>query len=87
VAASLLDMLSDPKIIADGWDYHRNVQTKDVKYIPFLEAKTPPAIHLNKKIMDEFRPQLEKFYYNPKKYKTYLEQLGIKYPELEKRGL
>ena len=87
VATSLLDMLSDPKIIADGWDYHRNVQTKDVKYIPFLEAKTPPAIHLNKKIMDEFRPQLEKFYYNPKKYKTYLEQLGIKYPELEKKGL
>jgi aminobenzoyl-glutamate utilization protein B len=25
---------------------------------------------------------LKAFYYNPAKYKTYLEQLGIKYPTL-----
>lgn len=87
VAATLLDMFTDPKIIADAWDYFKNVQTKEVKYVPFLEASTPPAIHLNKKIMDEFRPQLEKFYYDPSKYKSYLEQLGIQYPQLEKKGL
>ena len=86
VAATLLDMLTNPKIIADAADYHKNVQTKDVKYIPFLEPNTPAAIYLNKKIMDEFRPQLKKFYYDPTKYKTYLEQLGITYPTLEKKG-
>ena len=85
VAATLLDMLTNPKIIADAGDYHKNVQTKDVKYIPFLEPNTPAATHLNKKIMDEFRPQLKKFYYDPSKYKTYLEQLGITYPTLEKK--
>lgn len=86
VAVTLLDMLTNPKIISDAWDYHRNVQTKDVKYTSFLEATTPPATHLNKKIQDEFRPQLKKYYYNPKKYKTYLEQLGIQYPQIEKKN-
>lgn len=86
VAATLLDMLTNPKIIADAWDYHKNVQTKEVKYTSFLDATTAPAIHLNKKIMDEYRPQLKKYYYDPAKYKTYLEQLGIQYPQLEKKS-
>ncbi len=86
VAATLLDMLTDPKIITDAWDYYKNVQTKEVKYIPFLDSATAPAIHLNKKTMDEFKPLLKKYYYDPTKYKTYLEQLGIQYPQLEKKG-
>jgi len=87
VAATLLDMFTNPSIIENAWDYHKNVQTKDVKYIPFVGPTTPPAIHLNKKIMDQFRPELKKYYYDPSKYKTYLEQLGIQYPQLEKKGL
>ena len=39
-----------------------------------------PAIWLNRDIMDEFRPQLEPYYYDPSRYDTYLEQLGIEYP-------
>ena len=30
--------------------------------------------------MARFRPQMRKFYYDATKYKTYLDQLGIKYP-------
>ena len=30
--------------------------------------------------MEDFKPKLKPFYYNPLKYKTYLEQLGIQYP-------
>ena len=30
--------------------------------------------------MARFREQQKKFYYDPTKYKTYLEQLGIEYP-------
>lgn len=86
VAATLLDMLTDPRTITDAWDYYRNVQTKEVKYIPFVEANTAPAIHLNKAIMEEFKPLLKKYYYDPSKYKTYLEQLGIKYPQVEKKS-
>lgn len=85
VAATLVDMLTTPQIIAEAWDYHNNVQTKDVKYIPFVESDTPPAIHLNEKIMAEFRPHLKKYYYDPAKHKTYLEQLGIQYPQLERK--
>ncbi len=84
VAATLIDMLTNPKIIVDAWAYYNNVQTKDVKYIPFVEKDTPPAIFLNTKIMERFRPQLRKFYYDPSKYNSYLEQLGIVYPRVEK---
>jgi aminobenzoyl-glutamate utilization protein B len=86
VAATLLDMLTDPKIISDAWTYHKNVQTKETKYTSFVQPDDKPAIHLNKKIMDEYRPLLKKYYYDPSKYKTYLEQLGITYPQLQKKA-
>ena len=44
----------------------------------------PPAIHLNKEIQGAYRSQLEKFYYDPSKFGTYLEQLGITYPTVKK---
>jgi aminobenzoyl-glutamate utilization protein B len=44
--------------------------------------KDIPAIYLNKEIMSQYKPELQKYYYNPVKYKTYLEQLGITYPTL-----
>lgn len=31
-----------------------------------------------------YREQMKKFYYDPLKYKTYPEQLGIIYPTVEK---
>ena len=33
--------------------------------------------------MKQFRPQLEKFYFDETKYDTYLEQLNIEYPTLK----
>ena len=38
-ALTVLDLLLNPKLIADAWDYYRNVQTKDVKYQPLLEIR------------------------------------------------
>jgi len=32
----------------------------------------------------KFRPEMRKYYYDPTKYKTYLEQLGIQYPTVKK---
>ncbi|HEY0771399.1 MAG TPA: amidohydrolase, partial [Sphingobacteriaceae bacterium] len=84
VAGTLIDMMVNEKIIKDAWDYHTNVQTKDMKYTSFVKPEDKPAIYLNKEIMDEFRPQLKKFYYDPTKYKSYLEQLGVNYPTLQK---
>ena len=45
-----------------------------------MRPRTGRAIWLNKAIMDKYRPEMRKYYYDPTKYKTYLEQLGIKYP-------
>ncbi|NEU68961.1 amidohydrolase [Spirosoma agri] len=79
-AMTLLDLLMKPELLKEAWSYYKDEQTKDIKYEPLISPKEQPAIYLNKKIMAEFRPKLEKFYYDPSKYKTYLEQLGITYP-------
>jgi aminobenzoyl-glutamate utilization protein B len=79
-AMTILDLLTRPELIKGAWDYFNNVQTKDVKYIPFITRDTPPATHLNKAILDKYREQMRKFYYDPTKFQTYLDQLGIKYP-------
>jgi aminobenzoyl-glutamate utilization protein B len=83
-AMTLLDLFTKPSLVADAKKYFNEVQTKDVKYIPFITKNDPPAIHLNKEIQGAYRSQLEKFYYDPSKYGTYLEQLGISYPTLKK---
>ncbi len=79
-AMTILDLLTKPELIKGAWDYFTNVQTKDVKYIPFISKDTPAPTHLNKAILEKYREQMRKFYYDPTKYPTYLDQLGIKYP-------
>jgi aminobenzoyl-glutamate utilization protein B len=81
-ALTLLDMLVNPEIIKNAWSYFNEVQTKEIKYIPFVTKTSKPPIYLNKAKMDEFRPAMKKYYYDPTKYSSYLEQLGIKYPTL-----
>jgi aminobenzoyl-glutamate utilization protein B len=80
VALTVLDVMTTPKLVADAKDYFQNVQLKDTKYDPVLTKDDKPAIWLNTDIMAKLRPKMEPFYYNPKKYGTYLEQLGIQYP-------
>ncbi len=79
-ALTLLDMLLKPEIIQNAKEYYTQVQTKDTKYTPLISKDDKPAIHLNKEIMEKFRPEMSKYYYDSSKYSTYLEQLGIKYP-------
>ena len=66
-----------PELVGEAWDYFRTVQTRDRKYIPFITEKDPPATWLNKATLDKYRPEMKKYYYDPTKYKTYLDQLGI----------
>jgi len=79
-AMTVLDILMRPEIVQQAWEYFRNVQTKETKYTPLIRPQDKPAIHLNKKIMDQYREQMRKYYFDPTRYKTYLDQLGIKYP-------
>ena len=84
LALTVLDLLTRPELVTQAWDYFNNVQTKDKKYMPLLRPEDKPAIWLNKETMERYRPEMKKYYYDPTKYKTYLEQLGIKYPTTEK---
>lgn len=79
-AMTLIDMLTKPEVLKKAWAYYRDEQTKELQYTPLVGPKDFPATYLNKEIMAEFKPSLEKYYYEPGKYKTYLEQLGITYP-------
>jgi aminobenzoyl-glutamate utilization protein B len=82
-AMTMLDILLHPELVQKAWDYYNNVQTKDVKYKSLLRPDDVPAIWLNKKTMEEYRPRMKELYYDPSKYDTYLEQLGIKYPTVQ----
>jgi aminobenzoyl-glutamate utilization protein B len=83
VALTLIDFFTNPALLDSAKAYFVNVQTKNVHYQSFIGEKDPPSIFLNKAIMKNYREKMKPFYYNPAKYKTYLEQLGIAYPTLE----
>jgi len=82
-ALTVLDILLKPQVVADAWDYFANVQTKDTKYKTFLGPNDGPPIWLNEDIMARYRPEMRKYYYDATRYKTYLDQLGIKYPTVK----
>ena len=80
VAMTVLDLLLSPTLLTEAKDYFQNEQLKGMKYDPVLSAEDQPAIHLNKELMDQMRPLMVEYYYDPTKYGSYLEQLGIAYP-------
>jgi len=84
MATTILDIIAKPALVDSAWSYFRNVQTKETKYEPLMRPNEKPATFLNADILDRFRPQMRRFYYDPTKYATYLEQLGIQYPTLRK---
>lgn len=80
MAMTMLDLLTKPELVQQAWDYFNKEQTKDQKYQPLMAPSDQPVTSLNKRTMAEYREQMKAFYYDPAKYGTYLEQLGIKYP-------
>ncbi len=84
-ALTLIDLFTMPAVLKEAKAYFTDVQTKTTHYMPFITEKDPAPIYLNQDKMDRYRSEMKKYYYNPAKYKTYLEQLGITYPTLEKK--
>ena len=80
---TLMDFLTKPELTEAAWKYFREVQGMETEYEPMIPEDEQPAIYLNTEIMDEFKPQLEPFYYDEEQYDTYLEQLGITYPTIK----
>jgi aminobenzoyl-glutamate utilization protein B len=84
-ALTALDFLLSPVLVKQAWDYFNDVQTKDLKYTPLVAPEDQPVVDLNRDKMERFLPQLKQYYYDPTRYKTYLEQLGIEYPTVRKQ--
>ena len=79
-AMTLLDLIMQRTLVSDAKAYFTDVQTKTVKYHPLMSPSDQPAIWLNAEKMAKYRDEMRKYYYDPTKYDTYLQQLGIKYP-------
>ena len=80
VAMTVIDLMTRPELLTSAKTYFKDVQNKDQHYVPMLAADDKPDIRINAEIMARFRPEMAKYYYDPEKYPTYLEQLGIKWP-------
>ncbi len=78
-AMTAIELFADPKLVEKAWEYFRE-QTKDTKWESLIPDDVDPPVHLNVDKMKRFRPELEKLRYDPARYDTYLEQLGIAYP-------
>jgi aminobenzoyl-glutamate utilization protein B len=83
-ALTALDFLLEPALVKQAWDYFANVQTKEIKYAPLIAPGDRPVIDFNQEKMERFLPELRKLYFDPARYETYLEQLGIAYPTVRK---
>ena len=86
VAMTALDLLTRPDLVAQARDYFVNVQQKNEKYIPFISAQDKPQVQINKETMATYRPEMSKYYYDPTRYETYMDQLGIRFPVLQRQA-
>ena len=81
-AMTLLDFMVRPDLVDAAWAYFNDVQTADIQYEPFIRPTDEPAIEMNAEIMDAFREEMRRYYYDPERFDSYLEQLGVAYPTL-----
>jgi aminobenzoyl-glutamate utilization protein B len=79
-AMTVIDLVTRPELVTAARAYFTDVQGKQATYEPLIRAADEPVVSMNKDTMERFRPELAKHYYDPQKYKTYLEQLGVEYP-------
>lgn len=79
---TLLDFVLRPELVRQAREYFEK-QTAERQYTTFLRPEDEPAIWLNREVMERFRPRLEELHYDPERYDTYLEQLGVEYPRFE----
>jgi len=84
IALTAIELLSKPDLVEEAWTYHRDVTTKEYTWESLLPEGTEPPIFLNADKMERYRPLLEPLKYDPSRFDTYLEQLGVVYPVLEK---
>ncbi|HEX9887808.1 MAG TPA: peptidase dimerization domain-containing protein, partial [Longimicrobiales bacterium] len=80
IAMTAVDLAADPSTVEEAWTYHREVTTKDYTWTSLIPEGTEPPTFLNAEKMERYRPLIEPNIYDPTRFDTYLEQLGIEYP-------
>jgi aminobenzoyl-glutamate utilization protein B len=78
-AMTVLDLLMRPELVREATQYFAE-QTKNQKYEPLIGPADQPATWMNRDVMERYRPEMRKYYFDPTRHKTYLDQLGITYP-------
>ena len=86
-ALTLLDLFLDGETVDAAWTYFNDVQTAETTYTPFITPDDYPAIWLNEDIMARWRERMRPYYYDPSRFDSYLEQLGIEYPTVRTRPI
>lgn len=81
-AMTALDLLSKPELLQAARQYFAE-QTRETKWRSLVPDGTKAPADLNREKMERFRPALKPLRYDPTRYKTYLEQLGIQYPTVK----
>lgn len=84
IAMTAVEIFNEPRHVEEMWRHFHEVQTAGVEWISLTPEGAPPPIHLNRDEMERFRPQLEKLRYDPSRFATYLEQLGVEYPTVRR---
>ena len=84
VAATLLDLFLERAAAAEARRYFPDEQLNGAAYEPFIGADDHPPIEKNAEIMAEFLDRLRELRYDAARFRTYLEQLGVEYPQLER---
>ena len=83
---SALIRQTEPELVAQARDYFVNVQQKNEKYVPFISVQDKPQVQINKETMAAYRPEMSKYYYDPSRFETYMDQLGIRFPVLQRQA-
>jgi len=84
MAMTMVDLLLRPELVAAAKSYFNDVQLKAQRPQSLLAETDQPQVQINRDTMARFRPEMRKFYYDATKYDTYLDQLGVKFPQLTK---
>ena len=82
-AMTAIDLLLKPELLAAARAYFAE-QTRTTKWQSLVPEGTTAPIISTRKRWSASGPALRKLRYDPAKYKTYLEQLGIHYPTVRK---
>ncbi len=70
IVSTALDVMTQPQLLTRIKQAFRR-EIGHTTYIPLLPPEVSPPIHLNREIMEKYRPHMEKYYYDPTSNRSY----------------